>query len=126
MSKKVWSWIREQLLKVPVLNDWLIGWQYTRDMKSLHKRYDSLIEKARKAKNAKDVEKLDNDFYNEYVWIRDPYAEWQSDQIVRKARKYLISVGPYPQNDEEEEKSAGERQPGLRNPDQTYSPKVDR
>jgi hypothetical protein len=90
--KKVWIWIRRQLLKIPVVDGWLMRWEYQRGLKELHARIDPLIAKARKEKNAKLVEELDNRFYDEYVWLHDPYDEWQIEQIVRKARKYLIDV----------------------------------
>jgi hypothetical protein len=94
--KKVWIWIRKWLLKVPVVDGWLRRRELQSGLKELHARLDPLITKARKAKNATLVAELDNQFYNEYVWLHDPFKEWESDQIVRKARKYLIDVPVYP------------------------------
>jgi hypothetical protein len=101
----MWKWIRKQLLKVPVLNDWLMRREYVRDMKALHKRFDPLIGKARKAKDSKALNDLDSEYYGEYVCIRDPYTEWQSDQIVRKARKFWIDIAPYPAQDADDDET---------------------
>jgi hypothetical protein len=94
--KKVWIWIRKWLLRIPVVDGWLMRWELQSGLKEIHARLDPLIAKARKEKNGKLVAELDNQFYHEYVWLHDPFNEWESDQIVRKARKYLIDVPVYP------------------------------
>src|SRR5260370_27950702 len=105
--KKVWIWIRKQLLEIPGVDGWVMRWEYQSGLKELHARLDPQIAKARKAKKTKLVDELDNQFYSEYVWLHDPYNEWQTDQIVRKARKYLIDVPVYPSraNGEDEDDS---------------------
>ena len=60
---------------------------------------------------------------------RDLTVEQLRERLSTLLRRYVPPTTlptPIASEDEEEEKSAGERQPGLRNPDQTYSPKVDR
>jgi diadenylate cyclase len=60
---------------------------------------------------------------------RDLTVEQLRERLSTLLRRYVPPTTlptPIASEDEEEEKSGGERQAGLRNPDQTYSPKADR
>jgi diadenylate cyclase len=60
---------------------------------------------------------------------RDLTVEQLRDRLSTLLRRYVPPTTlptPIASEDEEEEKSGGERPAGLRNPDQTYSPKADR
>src|SRR5882762_11956318 len=105
---KVWIWIRKWLLKLPVVDGWLMRWELQSGLKELHARLDPQVAKARQEQNTTLVDELDNQFYNEYVWLHDPYNEWESDQIVRKARKYLIDVPIYPSHANAEDEDEDE------------------
>ena len=93
------------MIGTPIVNGWFLRWELNRDLKELHDLYTPQIDTAFKAKKKDEGEELDYHYYNERRLVTDPYDVWQSDQLVRKARKHDIQVPsiPFGKKPEEED-----------------------
>jgi hypothetical protein len=84
--------MRNQLLKISWLEDWLIKRSDERQLKLLAAQYAPKFEAARKAKD----EEREQQAYSEYSFARDsimdPTYGQTAEKLVAKARKYGIRV----------------------------------
>lgn len=99
----VWRPIRKLLFRFPAARLWVIRRSDARALKKLRDKYLPLVQKARAAKNAGDVKRLESEWSTEQLLVLEPTSVLESDLIVAKARRYGITVAPIPSDDEETE-----------------------
>src|ERR1700692_3318336 len=94
----MWKWIRKQMLRIPVLGDWIIGVDDSRAHAQLRKHYVPLIEKTRSAKSDLEVQNLYAEWNHNQTLIEEPNYVDASDRLVRKARGFYAPVPDRPTN----------------------------
>ena len=97
----MWKWIRRQLLRIPMVRDWVISIEDSRARTELRKEYLPKIEKARSEKKSLDVQNLYAAWQNYQSQIDEPTYVDASSRLVRKARNLYVAVPPTPKNYEQ-------------------------
>jgi hypothetical protein len=96
MWKAIWNWVRPYLLKIPVLQDWIISIGDSRAHARLRKEFVPRIEKARLAKNNVEVQNLYAEWSHNQQSIDEPHYVAASDKLVRKAHRLYVPVPRIP------------------------------
>jgi predicted transcriptional regulator len=92
MWKAIWKWIREKMLKVSILEDWIVSIEDSRAHEKLRKHFAPLIEEATRTKNDLERQNLYAEWMHEQSQIDEPTYAAASDRLVRKARWHYVPV----------------------------------
>jgi|SRR5579872_1576225 len=88
----MWKKLRQQLEKNWRLKGWLIRRDFRRNLKELDRQFDPLIANARVEKNKEILEELDGAYQSQYGDVVADLEDWQSSDLLRRARKHFVHV----------------------------------
>jgi hypothetical protein len=110
--------IVKQLLRIPLLGEWLTNWCVRREFKHLKNKYHPLIKEAERVGTVQEQAELAGKWAVERSSVLDPILVQNSDDLIAQALMYGIPVPPQEQDSEHYRRSGVTGELILRQPAQ--------
>jgi hypothetical protein len=92
----MWKWTRKQLPKIPIVRDWVVSTEDSRERRKLRENFVPLIEKARREKRELDAQNLYAEWNHYQNQIDEPNYVEASNRLVGRARRVYVPVPDKP------------------------------